>query len=768
MTVLFRPKTPMRARLLGRLNRVFDRDPHPVLALRVRSPLGLRWRVRRRVLTIRRPSLPDLALELEGRTVRELRDALAAAGVEIAYHGPTEVLDLGAMALMEGEGDQDASNGDWLLAYTTIVWAWADAVGRWLDAARDDIPLALRQMFVPTSEGEWSELWASYFGLARKPGESDARLNFRTAYEWRRPRSNPIAIQKNIRLLLEKRVAVREPWKEMFLLSVSEMSGGHHFPDGEEFCYHTAQLTSADFLRWEEVMAEAEADRPAGTIFLPPVTIAPPRIIRLENPPPRIESSRTDTAAWVVQDIDGMVLSVNAGLSDSWVLPAPRLFRSDFSSLTAGPLPDPPRESFRSVSICKGEIVLSDGPAIGDLQAHFPGALLVPVGGGMGMSDGAGGGLSDYEERLEWAPVDEWFEAAGGGATAAPEYPPQGPIHRTRTASGAMDASSGRAIGGGSIATAFGAVLARVPERIASVRTDEPKRLSVAGAASASPSAAASLTTRARFAGAASAAPSAAADLATGVRLAGSASAAPSAGAGLATASGAPQPAKVQSVGGSTPNGSSLNINLPGAVAGNKLIVLTAAWQGERGEADSTPYAVTAGSATGAWAKDAVGGFAGTGGTGGQQVSIWSADITQTGAATVSILFPAGHYCQALAVEFSGVASGAAALDRTASRAGDSSTDPTPDAGPTAATTQAVELVVAALGISGGQSNCGIDAATPGYTNLGVDQDSSAVCAFSFDFKVVASTGAQSAAWGTLAPDAGAHSTAIATYKAAA
>ena len=416
----------MRARIIGRLNRVFDHKPGATLALRIRSPGGLTWTVKDRVLVVSRPGAVDLKVNLEGNTLLVVRDTLAAAGVEIAYQAGPDILTLGGVALIQGHGDQDESNGDWLRIYTSLLWAWAEPVGRWLDTAKADIPKALRELVVPQSTGQWSDLWASYFGLGRGPGETDEHLNFRTAYDWRRPKSNPLAIELNIKTLLGANVTVREPWMEMFTLSGgSELSGADHFPDAVEFCYHTAQLTSPDFQVWPPISAQADSDRPAGTIFLPPVTIPLPVLVSNLSSNRSVAFSVTEHASWDLVDYDGEILSYNAGLSDTYVELAPQMSVGQAISLRTYGSPDPPAASFVPITYAVGEIALSDGPEMGDLQGHFPGTMLVEVGDPLSLSDV--GGLSDYADALVWQPIDVWIDQAqASGVPALPGIEPLG------------------------------------------------------------------------------------------------------------------------------------------------------------------------------------------------------------------------------------------------------------------------------------------------------------------------------------------------------
>lgn len=420
---LFRPGVPMRLRLLGRLNRIFDKEPGSILALRLQAPGGLQWRIADGLLTLSRPSQPDYTLALAGRRIVDVRDILAAEGFQVLYYADDPaILTLGALALMPGKGDQGQSNGDHLYAFTSPLWAWTGSVGRWLDEARRDIPLALREMVVPTSNGEWSELWASYFGLRRRIAEVDSHLNMRTAYEWRRPRSNRFAIQQNIKVLHGKDVTVREPWREMWTLDESSLSGDHHLPNATEFCYHFAQLRSPEFLNWEPIQAEAEADRPVGTLFLSPVTHGQAQHLVFDHPP-QLGLSGVGMGSWSVKDYDGHILDFNCSLSDTYVLLNPVMAVYDSRSIRIENFQDP-GEFVPALTICIGEIVPSEAPPLGELQAHLAGGRK-RVESGDPMSLSGAEPLDDYAWSLTWGPIDRWIEAVLAASNAAPEYPLQ-------------------------------------------------------------------------------------------------------------------------------------------------------------------------------------------------------------------------------------------------------------------------------------------------------------------------------------------------------
>ena len=426
---LFRRGVPMRLRLLGRLNDPFSRDPSAVLALRIRSPGGLKWKVERRTLTVSRPAFPDLVLPLEGNRIVDLRDRLAAEGVEIAqYAEDPAVLTLGALALIPDSGDQDRSNGDHIHAFTDPLWAMKGAVGRWLEEARDDGALALRELVVKWSTGQWSDLWASYFDLRRRGAETDAHLNMRTAYEWRRPRSNRFAIQRNIKVLHGRDVWVREPWREMFLLSSrdSRLSGDHRLPNATEFCYHWAQLRSLKYEDWGPLQAEAEADRAAGTLFLAPVTGGLAQHLVFDPQGRSISGGATGLGYWAIRDYDGQILDFNCYLDNNYALLNPSMSIFDSQAFVIENGRDP--GSFVPVfTVCKGEIVLDEGPPLGDLQAHLAGGRVrTEAGGPMVLSgDPLLHKLDEHLWRFGWAPIDEWFEASLASSWAQPSYPTQ-------------------------------------------------------------------------------------------------------------------------------------------------------------------------------------------------------------------------------------------------------------------------------------------------------------------------------------------------------
>ena len=201
-------------KLLGYLHRVFDKSPKPVLALRLRyAGTGMQWAVSDGVLTTTVTGGPGAALtvNLADYTVRTLVSHLAAQpGYSIEYAGAAEVLDLSARALIDAEGDQDASNGDHLYAYTSLLWAYLEPFAAELKEIAYQIDQALAQMNMRQAEAEWLDEWGGYYGIPRRVGEVDADYANRIIIEVLRPRGNNIAIEMVAKEILGQGVTVKD------------------------------------------------------------------------------------------------------------------------------------------------------------------------------------------------------------------------------------------------------------------------------------------------------------------------------------------------------------------------------------------------------------------------------------------------------------------------------------------------------------------------------------------------------------------------------
>lgn len=193
----------LTTKLLSFLHRVFDKDPAPFLALRLRCDGdGMTWSVSNARLSttpVGGAGQP-LSVDLTQFTLGELVNYLAAQpGYTVEFADYSELSLLGAVVLLDAQGDQNKSNGDHLRGYTSVLWSYMEANARELQDAAAQIDQMRRQMSTTTASGVWLDELGSYYGVPRLQGEPDASYGRRIIAEVLRPRGNNIAIEAAIR-----------------------------------------------------------------------------------------------------------------------------------------------------------------------------------------------------------------------------------------------------------------------------------------------------------------------------------------------------------------------------------------------------------------------------------------------------------------------------------------------------------------------------------------------------------------------------------------
>jgi hypothetical protein len=241
---------------------VFDKSPQEVLAMRVRHPDGLAWRVSEGVLTVT-VGAESTEYDLSELTLGQLASALEDDGFDLPYQNPA-VGGKSALTLLHGASNQDQSNGDHLKAYTSLLWALLASYGAEIDAAQEQILEALRQMVMTQAEAEWLDVWGVLYGIPRLSGETDAEFAPRIPEEAFRIRVNRYGIEKAILDATGWNVRIEEPWEEIFTLDQSTLSGPDRMYDGERYGYHLIRPVTSDFVDWDKVLPVIERNRAAG------------------------------------------------------------------------------------------------------------------------------------------------------------------------------------------------------------------------------------------------------------------------------------------------------------------------------------------------------------------------------------------------------------------------------------------------------------------------------------------------------------------------
>ena len=328
---------------------VFDKSPQSDIALRVRNPHGLVWQVTDTVLhlvtgqnlvwdgsetfdgqynwgvTIR-------DYDLTNKTVAELIDELQADGHDVVFENP-DMGSLSAHVLVSGAGNQDESNGDNLHGYTSLLWSLYASYAVEVKEAERQVQEALRQMVIPDSEGEWLDVWAGLYGVPRLSSvehefngdteydgdegyssvrpETDKALQKRIPEEAFRLRVNALRIEEAVKDLTGEVITVNEPWKQMFTLDWSALSGGDRLHDGEYYTYHVIQPIGSQGTDWSKVLPVIMRNKAAGIDLYAPMVSLGVNHITIQPPVEyKIEYGQLDTRGSAIYSVNDMVLGI--------------------------------------------------------------------------------------------------------------------------------------------------------------------------------------------------------------------------------------------------------------------------------------------------------------------------------------------------------------------------------------------------------------------------------------------------------------------------
>lgn len=192
-------------KLLGFLNRVFNKSPVDALVLRLSYDGSMSWSVADGALTttVTGGSGAALTVDLSAYTIASLATFLAAQpGYSVPYvTDDGDLLGLSARALIDGGADIATSNGDHILAYTSVLWAMMEPQAYELSIAKQAIADAPRELSVPTAQGEWLDELGSQYGILRLQGESDNDYATRMIASIGKPLGNNVAMETAINVV---------------------------------------------------------------------------------------------------------------------------------------------------------------------------------------------------------------------------------------------------------------------------------------------------------------------------------------------------------------------------------------------------------------------------------------------------------------------------------------------------------------------------------------------------------------------------------------
>lgn len=247
---------------------VFDKSPAAKLAFRLNHPDGAAWSVVDEELAVIAGESASF-YTLSGHTFATLQAALEADGFTVS--GMSAILESRpAIMLAEGSGDERQSNGDHLFTFTSLLWVILSGYAVELREAQGNLQQALRQMILGQAEDIWLDLWGALYDQQRKPGEIDAAFAPRIKREAFRLRVNAIAIEKAVLDATGYDITIEEPWKNIFTLDESLLSGPDKLYDGDRIGYHLIQPMAAGTVDWSVILPVIHRNRAAGVEVLPP------------------------------------------------------------------------------------------------------------------------------------------------------------------------------------------------------------------------------------------------------------------------------------------------------------------------------------------------------------------------------------------------------------------------------------------------------------------------------------------------------------------
>jgi hypothetical protein len=244
---------------------VFDKGAAAETAFRLRHANGVVWSVADRVLTVQAGAAAPTSHALAAVTVGQLVTTLALAGYQITGLS-SEFSGLSALVLVEGSGDQGVSDGDMVQGYTSLLWVLLSGYAGETLAAKAQIQQALRQMIITQAEAEWLDLWGSLYGVPRGIGELDPAYAARIPREAFRTRNNARSIEIAIMDATGYDVRIEEPWRDIFRLDESTLSGPHKLYDGITIGYHLIRPVALNSVDWDVVLPVVERNKSAGII----------------------------------------------------------------------------------------------------------------------------------------------------------------------------------------------------------------------------------------------------------------------------------------------------------------------------------------------------------------------------------------------------------------------------------------------------------------------------------------------------------------------
>lgn len=226
-------------RLLNYLPSPYISEPLPLSAFSILyAGVDLQWEVTdsQLILTPYGPNVVIRLYNLSDFTIKTLTDEIASIQGYSIVGLSSSLSKYSAKILLKEVGVLSKGQNK---VHTTqsILPILMGSFGEELTVSENNINLIANELNILTADNFWLDIWGSYFGIIRNYNELDSAYSLRIIKEILRPRVNAYAIENTIKDITGYPAIIYEPWKDVFKLSGSALSGRSKIFDGKYYSY---------------------------------------------------------------------------------------------------------------------------------------------------------------------------------------------------------------------------------------------------------------------------------------------------------------------------------------------------------------------------------------------------------------------------------------------------------------------------------------------------------------------------------------------------
>ncbi|EAB4417286.1 hypothetical protein D7B12_17805 [Salmonella enterica] len=258
----------MLKRLLGHLHRaVFDTSTDDVVAFYLDGPEGSSWVAVDELFTITFKDGTHQIFNLNDYKIFQFINALKKAGMTVSRPNPDCSLYSG-ITMLELEGKAGKPNP--IILYQDVLHSLFGAYAREMRLARDNVDAAIEQMEIQTANDGFLDLWGRLFSALKTPGLEEDKYRDKIRRLAFRKRVNGYAIEKIVFEETQQVISIEEPWRNIFRMDISQLSGTNEFYNGTETGYFLVQPVSYRAVNWDEILPIIQRNIAAGVKILNP------------------------------------------------------------------------------------------------------------------------------------------------------------------------------------------------------------------------------------------------------------------------------------------------------------------------------------------------------------------------------------------------------------------------------------------------------------------------------------------------------------------